>query len=86
MRYLVFGDMHGREVNELENLVDSEGIDSFICLGDFDQTKVIHSVMDFEQKFNEAGKNSIVVPGNHDYAVFYNSSISSNTLFKQGKM
>jgi len=85
MRYLVFGDMHGNEVNELESLVDSEGIDSFICLGDFDQIKVIHSVMDLEQKFDEEGKSSIIVPGNHDYSVFYNDIIYSSTLNKQDK-
>lgn len=85
MRHLVIGDLHGRTVDELEGIVDSEGIDSFICLGDFDQVRVIRSVMDLEDRFNSEGKQTVIVPGNHDCSIFYNEAINSGTLHKQGK-
>ncbi|MBT4334418.1 hypothetical protein HOD61_01225 [archaeon] len=85
MRHLVFGDMHGKRINELESVIDSEKIDSFICLGDFDQVNVIKDVIDLEKRFNADGKSSIIVPGNHDYAIFHNKDLYSGTLDMQDK-
>jgi predicted phosphodiesterase len=85
MKHLVFGDMHGKGTGDLDSIIESEDFDSFICLGDFDQTKVIRSVINLEQKFKEKGKSSIVVPGNHDHAIYHNEHIYSGTLEKQGK-
>ena len=85
MKYLVFGDIHGKRSGELEGIINAEKIDSLICLGDFDQVKAIRSFMDLEKKFIKEEKPIIVVPGNHDYAVFHNDHIHSRTLEKQGK-
>ncbi len=85
MKYLVFGDIHGKTVDELEEIINEEKIDSLICLGDFDQVKSIRGFIDLEKKFIEEEKPLIVVPGNHDYAVFHNEHIYSETLDKQEK-
>jgi predicted phosphodiesterase len=85
MRHLVISDLHGRAVSELDQIIEGEGIGSLICLGDFDQVKVIRSVIDLEDRFREEGKQTLVVPGNHDSAVLDNLPIHSGTLHQQGK-
>ena len=85
MKHLVISDLHGRTVDGLQEVVDGEGINSLIGLGDFDQVRAIRSFMDLEEKFREEGKQTAVVPGNHDHAVSHNFPINSGTLMQQGK-
>lgn len=85
MRYAIIGDFHGADLGGLEKALDSENVDSLVCLGDFDKTKTIHQFMQLEQKYQDQGKEVIKVPGNHDLAVLFNIPITSGTLESQGK-
>jgi len=84
MKYAIIGDIHGRDLGDLEKALKFEKPDSLICLGDFDQVKSIRQFMDLEKRFLERGKEVIKVPGNHDYALLNNFGISSRTLNQQG--
>lgn len=84
MRYLVVTDIHGKLLEKLNPVID-DGIDSLICLGDFDQVRSIRSFMDLQARLEQEGKQVITVPGNHDYAVAFCQDISSGTLRAQKK-
>ena len=74
MRYLVVTDIHGKLLEKLSPVVD-DGIDSLICLGDFDQVRSIRSFMDLQSRLEQDGKEVIVVPGNHDYEIYKKGKI-----------
>lgn len=81
MRYVIFGDMHGEDPRPLAEVLEPD--DVIICLGDFDQTSVIHGFLEMSE-----GYKTIVVPGNHDYGILHYSddvAIHSETLESQGK-
>nr|MBA4404826.1 hypothetical protein [Nanoarchaeum sp.] len=84
MRYLVVSDIHGKLLEKLNPIVD-DGIDSLICLGDFDQVRSIRSFMDLQARLEQDGKQVIVVPGNHDYEIYKRGKIKSPELKKQRK-
>lgn len=85
MKYLIFGDIHGKDLKKLEKTILVEKPDTLICLGDFDQVKSIREFMDIEKSLLNQGKKVIKVPGNHDYAVLNNLGINSGTMQLQGK-
>jgi predicted phosphodiesterase len=85
MKYVIFGDIHGEELKDLESAVQYENPDSVICTGDFDQIGTIHRVLKFEEDCKKAGKKFIKVPGNHDHAILNNIPIHSKALQKYGK-
>jgi predicted phosphodiesterase len=85
MKYFIFGDSHGKDMQKLETALLIENPDSLICLGDFDQVKTIRDFMNIEKGFLEKGKEVIKVPGNHDYAILNNQSIKSSALNAKGK-
>jgi predicted phosphodiesterase len=85
MKYAIIGDIHGTDLNNLENTLDRIYPDVIICTGDFDQPKIVHQFINLERKYRNAGKRVIKVPGNHDHAVLNNLRITSYTLFVQGK-
>jgi predicted phosphodiesterase len=85
MKYALFGDFHGSELNELEYALKYQNPDVLICTGDFDSTKTIRQFMNLEEKYKKKGKKVIKVPGNHDHAILTNKLIMSGTLARQGK-
>lgn len=84
MKYAIFGDMHGKDISALESALDNINPDTIICLGDFDQTKIIHQFMDMEKRYLDKGKEVIKVPGNHDHALLTGLEIHSGTIYSQG--
>jgi predicted phosphodiesterase len=85
MKYMIFGDFHGKDLQKLEKTLLIENPDSLISLGDFDQVETIRKFMDIEKKLLKEGKEVIKVPGNHDYAVQKNELIISSSLNGKGK-
>ncbi len=85
MRYAIWGDMHGKDLGSLDQALEDIDPDVLICLGDFDQVKVIQQFMDLQKKYQSIGKEVIVVPGNHDHAILVNLDIYSGTITAQGK-
>ncbi|MGC8940635.1 MAG: metallophosphoesterase family protein [Candidatus Nanoarchaeia archaeon] len=85
MKYAIFGDLHGTELNGLEKVLAFQNVDVLICLGDFDQTKTIHQFRDLEKKYLSAEKLVIKVPGNHDHAILNDLRMASEVLKRQGK-
>lgn len=85
MKYAIFGDIHGKELGDLEKALKSEKVDTLVCTGDFDQVKTIRQFMDLEEKYRKEGKQVITVPGNHDHAILDNLVMDSATLRRQGK-
>lgn len=65
MKYLIFGDVHGRSLEPLEKILDSEKDMGIICLGDFDTTKTVHQAMNMLQKYG-----GVIVAGNHDEMIY----------------
>ncbi|MEM7828668.1 MAG: metallophosphoesterase [Candidatus Aenigmatarchaeota archaeon] len=64
MRYLIFGDIHGKHLDVLEKTLDSEKPDMIICLGDFDSTDVVRQWVKIQKNYP-----ALTVPGNHDHAI-----------------
>jgi predicted phosphodiesterase len=85
MKYLIFGDMHGRNLSDLEKSLEDFSPDALICLGDFDRVSVIKQFIELEKRYLDKGKTVIKVPGNHDNSIFLNDTIYSGALEKQGK-
>jgi predicted phosphodiesterase len=85
MKYAIFGDIHGKELSDLEKALNFENPSVLICTGDFDQTKTIHQFRKLEEKYHKEGKVVITVPGNHDHAILNNFAIKSMSLTRQGK-
>lgn len=84
MKYALFGDIHGSELNDLEKFLDSEEIGALICTGDFDQTRSIHQFIELEKKILRGGGKVTVVPGNHDHALYVGDYIRSDEIRRQG--
>lgn len=82
MKRAVITDIHGRPLTELEDVFSE--VDSLICLGDFDHPGNIEEFMDFRERLVGQGREVIIVPGNHDHAIFYNIPIHSGTLRSNG--
>lgn len=85
MKYLIIGDIHGRDLSDIEQVLNSEKIDVLICTGDFDQAKTIRQFIELEKRLKSEDKEVIIVPGNHDEAILNNHEIYSGTIQKQGK-
>lgn len=85
MKYLIFGDIHGKDMDSLKKEILAEQPDSLICLGDFDGVKSIREYMDIEKEFLKQGKEVYKVPGNHDFALAYGDGIKSATFEAQTK-
>ncbi|MEM5797907.1 MAG: metallophosphoesterase family protein [Candidatus Aenigmatarchaeota archaeon] len=64
MRYLIFGDIHGKHLDVLEKTLNSEKPDMIICLGDFDNTDVVRQWIKIQKNYP-----ALTVPGNHDHAI-----------------
>jgi predicted phosphodiesterase len=85
MKYMIFGDFHGKDLKKLEKALLIENPDALMFLGDSDQVKTIRQFMDIEKEYLKNGKEVIKVPGNHDYAILKNEPILSSTLKTKGK-
>ncbi len=85
MKYLIFGDIHGKDLKKLEKRIQVENPDTLVCLGDFDSVNSIREFMEIEEDFAKKGNKVIKVPGNHDYAVLNARSLESSTLNVSGK-
>jgi predicted phosphodiesterase len=80
MKYLIFGDIHGKDLKKLEKRISEENPEVLVCLGDFDSVKSIREFMEIEKEFLKQGKKVYKVPGNHDYALLHGRSLESGTL------
>lgn len=81
MKLVIVSDIHGATFEPLEELVlKIEKPDVVIVLGDFDQTRSIQSLIDLSKRYKV-----MVIPGNHDHAVFYGEPIYSRNMQRQGK-
>lgn len=85
MKYFIFGDIHGRNLNDLEESLTYFSPDALICLGDFDQVSSVRQFMKLEEEYTQKGKIVIKVPGNHDNSIFKNEPIYSGALTSQHK-
>ncbi|HYD02834.1 MAG TPA: metallophosphoesterase [Alphaproteobacteria bacterium] len=85
MKYALFGDVHDRDLGELEKALDFHKINSIVCTGDFDSVRSIRQFMELEEKYLSEGKSVHIVPGNHDYALLRNEPLVSKQLKMQGK-
>jgi len=85
MKYLIFGDSHGKDMQKLEKAISIENPDVLVDLGDHDQIQTIRDFMAIEKQFLKDGKQTIKVAGNHDYAILKNEQINSSTLRIKGK-
>jgi len=84
MLYGLIGDIHGTKLNEIKKVFGDQGIGVLICNGDFDQVRTIREFMEWETELKQAGKEVIVVPGNHDEAILNNRwQVVSSTLSSQ---
>jgi predicted phosphodiesterase len=66
MRYALIGDIHGADLNPLEEILTE--VDALICTGDFDS---VDSILQFKEMgkrlFCDHKKKIYCLPGNHDY-------------------
>jgi len=85
VKYFIFGDIHGRNLNDLEESLTYFSPDALICLGDFDRVSSIRQFMELENEYIQKGKIVIKVPGNHDNSILKNEPIRSETLANQHK-
>lgn len=83
MKYLIFGDIHGRTIEPLESIILHEKPGEVLCLGDFDEPRIINQYLDIMKKHEKIKFRT--VPGNHDDCVYYDKSLYSGTLDKIGK-
>ncbi len=85
MKYLMFGDIHGTDLEGMGQSILDEGFDVVLCTGDFDQVRSIRQFMEIENDLRKNGTQVLTVPGNHDHAVLKNLSIYSGALDMQDK-
>lgn len=84
VRYLVLSDVHGRDLTPIQNLVEDEAFDALLFLGDLDLMRSIRQLKTLATWFAEERKEAVLVPGNHDHALYANLDISSGTLRREG--
>lgn len=84
MKTLVFGDIHGRSLEPLEDTAGEIDPDRVLCTCDFDTPEAVKQFKEFEREMETRGVEVFKVPGNHDDAVFRGLDISSPTLRQQG--
>ncbi|RLJ07954.1 MAG: hypothetical protein DRP12_01410 [Candidatus Aenigmatarchaeota archaeon] len=72
MKYLLFGDIHGRDLKDIQKVIEEEKPDQIVCLGDFDTPACIEQWLEIRKNYK-----TITVPGNHDLAFLYNDEITS---------
>jgi predicted phosphodiesterase len=79
MRYVLIGDIHGADLNPLEEILTE--VDALICTGDFDS---VDSILQFKEMgkrlFRDHKKKIYCVPGNHDYGHVNKDSILSSVV------
>lgn len=68
-RYLIFGDIHGRDITEISFEIMSRKPNCVICLGDFDFPDNLRNYMTLEKNLNRKGIQTIYVPGNHENTI-----------------
>lgn len=78
MKYLLFGDIHGKPLDGIESIISLEDPDHLICTGDFDLTDTIHEMRSLEQMCTYLKKPMIVLPGNHEHAILNGYFIRSD--------
>jgi predicted phosphodiesterase len=78
--HLVIGDIHVKNVSDLEKEIDLERLDSLICTSDFDSVDSIKDYLSFRDKAKKEGAEIIGVGGNHDDAIYNDTSIASTTI------
>lgn len=83
MTLYALGDYHGRSIQEFLEKEHPDTEDIILSTGDFDQTHVIHEILDLKERI---GNNSVInVGGNHDHALLEKLPIASSTIESQSK-
>jgi predicted phosphodiesterase len=77
MKYLIFGDIHGKSLLRLDKVIDKKNIDTIISLGDYGFVKQIDQFISIKEKYQRQGKTVVDVIGNHDQGIFNNKHIYS---------
>jgi predicted phosphodiesterase len=83
MKYLLMTDIHGKDLTNFQNVLQSINPDVLICNCDFDQVKSIRQYMEIKEDLLRNGKEVYNVPGNHDHSILNGDLIWSETLMKQ---
>jgi predicted phosphodiesterase len=84
MKYLVLSDVHGRDLEPMQAVVKQEQFDTFLFLGDLDLMRSIRQVKALADRFEAEYDGAVLVPGNHDHALYAGLDIASGTLREQG--
>lgn len=72
MKYLMFGDGHGRNMDGIEVAIRDHAPDVLICTGDLDDVSVAIDFMRIQIQGRNTGLRTIIVPSNHDAAIGLN--------------
>ena len=75
MKSLVISDLHGSFMPSIIDDAKKAGIERLVCLGDYDEPKILKQVLDLKMK-------KIVLIGNHDYYLCRGLNLTSSDLHK----
>ena len=80
-----FGDIHGTRLEHLSTALDRLGIcaSGLLCTMDLDQVLSIQDLLTMQRNYESAGKQSVLVPGNHEAAIIHRIGIDSSTYRKK---
>jgi len=73
MKSLIVSDLHGSFNPSWIKDAKEAGIERFVCLGDYDEPKVLRQILDLKMK-------KIVLIGNHDYHLCRRINLTSPEL------
>ena len=76
MKSLIVSDLHGSFDHSWIKDAKEAGIERLVCLGDYDEPKVLKQVLDLKMK-------KIVLIGNHDYHLCRGLNLTSNDLHNE---
>ena len=76
-----FGDIHGARLRHLNAALRSLTLSpqGLLCTMDLDQVLSVQDLLDLQNKYQDTGKDCLIVPGNHEAAVTLKIDIDSST-------
>ncbi len=75
MKYFIVGDMHGSSIKILDEIITALNPEVIANTGDYDSPETLKEFFTLKEKYEKQGKKVIVVPGNHDHAIYNNFEI-----------
>ena len=78
------GDIHGTRLEHVATALQHLNVapDALLCTMDLDQVLSMQDLLQMEQRYQTAGKQTLLVPGNHEAAVIHRIGIDSSTYRK----